>query len=59
MPEGIHDVARRKSRLIEEWKHFNPMINRSLMKQLGSGVHVFKLAGEHAGNILNTNYKYI
>jgi len=54
----IHDVARQlKSRLIEEWEHFNQMINWSSMKQSGSDVHVFKLASEHVENILNTDFK--
>jgi len=55
----IHDVAQLKSRLIEEWKHFNQMITWSSMKQSGSDVHVIRLVFEHVENILKTYFKYV
>jgi len=55
----IHDVAQLKSRFIEEWEHFNQMINWSSMKQSDSDVHVFKLAFECVGNSLNADFKCV
>jgi len=46
----IRDVDPLKSRLIEEWEHFQQMFIKS-----GSGVHVFELAFEHMEDILNTD----
>jgi len=40
----IHDIAQLKLRFIEESKHFNKIITRSLIKQSGSVIHAFKLA---------------
>jgi len=42
----ISAVTQLKPRLIEEWEHFNQMMNRSSTKQPRSGVHVYKLAFE-------------
>ena len=52
----IHDVDQLKSRLIEEWEHSTRC---SSMKRSGSGVHVFQLAFEHTGGILNIYFSYV
>jgi len=39
----IYDVTQLKSRLIEEWKHFNQMINLSPIEQSDGDVQVFQL----------------
>ena len=52
----IHDVDQLKSRLIEEWEHFNQVF---IDKRSGSGVHVFQLAFEHTEGILNTYISYV